>query len=268
MDFKDIIFDTGDGVATITLNRPERMNAFSERMLADWTAALEECQRDEGVKAVVLTGAGRGFCAGGDMKDAAQGYGLGAASAAVVERRNALRNTVHRVARAAAQLDKPYIAAVNGAAVGAGMDMASMCDLRFAAESARFAMSYVRVGLIPGDAGCYFLPRIVGMAKALELIWTGDFIDAGEALRIGYVSRVYPDDQLLAETRAFARRLAEGPAVAVQLAKRLAYRSQEVELDHALDLAQYGMLIAQSTEDAVEGPRAFVEKRQPRFTGR
>jgi 2-(1,2-epoxy-1,2-dihydrophenyl)acetyl-CoA isomerase len=148
------------------------------------------------------------------------------------------------------------------------MDMASMADIRFAADTARFGMAYVRMGIIPGDGGCYFLPRLVGIARALELIWTGDLFDARQALEWGYVSRVYPADELMKETRAFAARLAEGPAVAIQLAKRLLYRSLETDLDHALDLAQSAMAIAQSTEDAVEGPRAFVEKRKPVFKGR
>ena len=147
------------------------------------------------MRAVIVTGAGRGFCAGADLRGGS-GIGEGARSdgspATAADRRNWLRDGVHYVPRAVQLLDKPYIAAVNGAAVGAGMDMASMADIRIASDSAKFAMSYVKVGLVPGDGGCYFLPRIVGMAKALELIWTGDFIDAEEALRIGYVSKVVP----------------------------------------------------------------------------
>jgi enoyl-CoA hydratase/carnithine racemase len=165
-------------------------------------------------------------------------------------------------------LDKPYIAAVNGAAVGAGMDMASMADMRFAADNARFGMAYVRMGIIPGDGGAFYLGRILGIAKALELIWTGDLFDANQALEWGYVTRVVPAEQLMEETRAFARRLADGPAVAIQLAKRLVYRSLDITEDAALDMAQHAMVIAQSTEDAKEGPRAFVEKRQPKFVGR
>jgi len=188
--------------------------------------------------------------------------------ASLAQRRHFLRDSVHRVPRTAATLDKPYIAAINGAAVGAGMDMASMCDIRIAADSARFSMAYVRMGLIPGDGGCYFLPRIVGLAKALELIWTGDIIDAQEALRIGYVSQVVAADQLRQHTREFALRLARGPAVAIQAAKRLVYRSLQTGLSHALELAESAMLVCQTTEDAREGPRAFVEKREPQFKGR
>jgi 2-(1,2-epoxy-1,2-dihydrophenyl)acetyl-CoA isomerase len=140
--------------------------------------------------------------------------------------------------------------------------------MRFAAESARFGMTYVRMGLIPGDGGCYFLPRIVGMAKALDLIWSGRLFDAKEALDLGYVSEVVPDDQLITRTREYAAKLVAGPAVAIQQSKRLAYRSQDITLDSALDLAQQAMFIAQETEDSREGPRAFAEKREPEFKGR
>jgi 2-(1,2-epoxy-1,2-dihydrophenyl)acetyl-CoA isomerase len=271
MDYEQILYEQQDGVATITLNRPERMNAFTDTMIREWADALEHARRDRDVRAVIITGAGRGFCAGADLRGGGSGVGEGGGGDGpppAASRRNWLRDGVHMVPRAVQLLDKPYIAAVNGAAVGAGMDMASMADLRIASESARFAMSYVKVGLIPGDGGCYLLPRIVGLAKALELIWTGDFIDAQESLRIGYVSRVVAVDALLDEARALALRIAEGPAVAVQLAKRLVYRSLEASWHEAFEMAGQAMAIAQSTEDAREGPRAFVENRPPRFLGR
>lgn len=269
MDYTEILYEVGDdGVAVLTLNRPEKMNAFSTTMITEWVDAIERARDDDNVRALILTGAGRGFCSGMDVQAEARGRGVLHGEEGPAQRRNSLRYNVHRVARALQLFDKPYIAAVNGPAAGAGMDMASMADIRFASETARFGMAYVRMGIIPGDGGAFFLPRIVGLAKALELIWTGDMIDAQEALRIGYVSRVYPPEQLLPETRAFAARLAEGPAVAIQLAKRLVYQSSEVGLHQALDLAQYAMVIAQSTEDAKEGPRAFAEKRKPQFKGR
>ncbi|MFQ5879323.1 MAG: enoyl-CoA hydratase/isomerase family protein [Dehalococcoidia bacterium] len=268
MEFQEIIYDKGEGIATITLNRPQRLNALSRGMLDEWVTALEDARTDDEVRAIIVTGAGRGFCAGADLQEMAAGRGLAEARASIVERRNYLRETVQRVPRLAAALNKPYIAAVNGPAAGAGMDMASACDIRIAGEGARFGMTYVRVGLVPGDGGCYFLPRIVGLAKALELMWTGEVIDAQEALRIGYVSQVVAQDELMAYTREFALRLARGPAVSIQLIKRLTYRSLEVDLDAALEMAQAAQLVAQSSEDAVEGPRAFVEKREPRFKGR
>jgi len=270
MDFQQIIYDKADGVATITLNRPERMNAFTDVMLKEWAAALEDARLDRAVRAVILTGNGRGFCAGADLRG---GSGVSETAQAetpptAADRRNWLRDGVHNVPRAVQLLDKPYIAAVNGAAVGAGMDMASMADMRIASEAAKFAMSYVKVGLVPGDGGCYFLPRIVGIAKALEMIWTGDFIDASEALRLGYVSKVVPADDLLSTATALARRLADGPAVAMQLAKRLVYRGLDASWHEAFEEAGQAMAIAQTTEDAREGPRAFVENRQPQFKGR
>lgn len=267
MNFEQIIFEKADGIATITLNRPERMNAFTRQMLDEWYASLQDARLDDAVRAIVLTGAGRGFCSGADV-GAGAAEGLMQRERSLAENRNFLRDSVQRIPRLLAELDKPYIAAVNGAAVGAGMDMASMADIRIASENARFGMTYVRMGLIPGDGGCYYLPRIVGIAKALELIWTGDIIDAKEALRVGYVSAVVPHDELMPYTRDFAQRLARGPAVAIHLAKRLVYRGLRTDVDEALEAAQGAMLIAQSTEDAREGPRAFVEKREPQFKGR
>ena len=268
MDFQQITYDKADGIATITLNRPERMNAFTPIMLDEWLVALTDAHTDDEVRVVVLTGTGRGFCTGADISRGGEGLTLVDRSRSHVDNRNFLRDSVQRIPRLVSIMEKPYIAAVNGAAVGAGMDMASMCDMRFAADTARFGMTYVRMGLIPGDGGCYFLPRIVGMARALDLIWSGRLFDAPEALAMGYVSAVVPADQLMEYTREYATRLVKGPAVAIQQAKRLAYRSQELSLDAALDLAQQAMYIAQSTDDSREGPRAFVEKREPEFKGR
>jgi 2-(1,2-epoxy-1,2-dihydrophenyl)acetyl-CoA isomerase len=270
MDFEQILYTKQDGVATITLNRPERMNAFTDVMIREWAASLEDARTDRDVRVVIVTGEGRGFCAGADLRS---GSGVGETARAETpppasDRRNWLRDGVHSVPRAVQLLDKPYIAAVNGAAVGAGMDMATMADIRIASEHAKFAMSYVKVGLVPGDGGCYTLPRIVGVSKALELIWTGDFFDAQEALRIGYVSQVVPAADLMTTATAYAQRLAQGPAVAMQLAKRLVYRGLEASWSEAFEMAGQAMAIAQSTEDAREGPRAFVESRQPKFTGR
>jgi 2-(1,2-epoxy-1,2-dihydrophenyl)acetyl-CoA isomerase len=270
MDFEQILYDKSEGVATITLNRPERMNAFTDVMIREWAHALEDARLDRDVRAVIVTGAGRGFCAGADLRGGSgvTENAMAERPATAADRRNWLRDGVHYVPRAVQLLDKPYIAAVNGAAVGAGMDMASMADIRIASDRAKFAMSYAKVGLIPGDGGCYFLPRIVGIAKALELIWTADFVDAEEAMRIGYVTKVVPGDDLMSSTREFALRLAQGPAVAMQMAKRLVYRGLDASWHEAFEMAGQAMAIAQATEDAREGPRAFVEGRPPKFEGR
>ena len=169
MDFEQIIYDKAGGIATITLNRPERMNAFTAVMIDEWYRALWDAHTDQDVRVVIVTGAGdRGFCAGADVMGGGLLRGLQNEKRSPIENRNFLRDGVQRIPRLVALMDKPYIAAVNGAAVGAGMDMASMCDMRFASENARFGMTYVRMGIIPGDGGAFYLPRIVGTARALD----------------------------------------------------------------------------------------------------
>ena len=267
-DTDDILYNVEGHVATITLHRPEELNAFSPELLAGWEAYLRDAAQDEQVRVVVVTGSGRAFSAGGNMKRRAERDSAPDASRNPVVRRNSLRYEVHRIPQALQYLDKPYIAAVNGAAAGGGMDMACQADIRFAAESARFIMSYVRVGLIPGDGGAWLLPRLVGTATALDLIWSGRAVDADEALRIGLVSRVIPDDRLMDETYTYAEQLASGPPITMQTAKRLVHRGASTPFLESLEAAQAAMTMVQSTEDAKEGPRAFAEKRKPNFQGR
>jgi 2-(1,2-epoxy-1,2-dihydrophenyl)acetyl-CoA isomerase len=270
-EYGDVLYEVRDRIGIITLNRPERLNALSGPLTAGWAKALAEAEEDDEVRAVVVTGAGRGFCSGADLgspaRIAADSPEASAQAPSVVDRRHNLRS-VHRVVRAVQQLRKPYIAAVNGPAAGAGMDMASMADIRFAATAARFTQAYTRSAIIAGDGGCYFLPRIVGIAKALELLWTSRVFDADEALSMGYVSRVIETDSLMEQTLAFAAELAAGPAVAIEYMKQLVYKSLDADLDTALHMAQWTQAIASSTEDAREGPRAFRERRPPNFTGR
>lgn len=266
--YEAILYDVQDRVATITLNRPERMNSFSDALLREWEDAIRRSADDDGVRAVILTGAGRAFCAGADLRVSAEEDTVLMQGRNAGERRNSLRYSVHRVPQALQYLDKPYIAAINGAAVGAGMDMASMADIRIASDQARFGMSYVNVGLIPGDGGAWLLPRLVGLQKALDLIWRGQIFDASTALEMGYLFRVVPHDSLMEETRAYVQELVEGPPVAIQLAKRLVYRSIDLSFPEALEAAQAAMTIVQSTEDSLEGPAAFREKRKPDFQGR
>ncbi|WP_432194232.1 enoyl-CoA hydratase/isomerase family protein [Streptomyces sp. bgisy027] len=258
----DLEYQVTDGIATIRLNRPKRKNAFTLDMVDAWAGALAEARSDTDVRVVVLTGAGDAFCAGVDLDD------FNGARTSVLADKEVLTDRVHRVALVLEDLDKPVLAAVNGVAVGAGMDMALMCDIRFAARSARFSEGYVRVGLVPGDGGCYYLPRLVGTAKALELLWTGDFVDAEEALRIGIVSHVHADADLLSEVYAFARRLAAGPPVAIRLIKRAVRQGQGSDLRSALDLISSHQAIVQSTRDSREAYTAFREKRDPIFEGR
>jgi len=269
--YEDLTYEVRDRIGIITLSRPDRLNALSGPMIAGTARALAAATEDEEVRAVIITGAGRGFCSGQDLSGP-RTIADGPAPPpdrppSIADRRYNLR-AIQRIGRTVQQLDKPYIAAVNGPAAGAGMDLASMADIRFAAKDARFTQAYTRNGIVPGNGGCYFLPRIVGMARALELMWTSRTIDADEALAIGYVSRVVETEKLMDEAMAFAKELAAGPPVAVQYIKQLAYKSQDVDLDTALRMAQYMQTIATSTEDAREGPRAFRERRPPQFTGR
>ena len=261
MKYKDIIYTVEDYIATITLNRPETLNAFTGTMINEWVDAIETVKTDPKVRVLVVTGAGRGFCSGMDVRGAA---GRGQAPP-LYARRNYMRLGVHRVPRSLESLDKPYIASINGPAAGAGMDMASMADIRIMSDSARVGMTYVRMGLLPGDAGCYFLPRIVGTAKALELIWSGRMIDAEEALQIGYVTKVVPHDQLSAATREFCLQFTKAP-VAIQLAKRLVWRGIDMYRNINLEMAEMAMLINSTTPDTKEGPTAWVEKREPEWT--
>jgi enoyl-CoA hydratase/carnithine racemase len=258
----DLEYCREGGVATILLNRPERKNAFTGEMIDAWAAALRDAAADPEVRAIVLRGSGRAFCSGVDLDT------IGALGTEPLKWKSFLHDRVQEVPRAVAALDKPLIASIGGPAVGAGMDMALMCDMRLASDSATFCESYIRVGMIPGAGGCWFLPRLVGMAKAMELFLTGDFIDAQEALRIGLVNRVVADDELLEQTYALALRIAAGPPITTRLLKRMLLQSARSDLETALDLASSHMGVARSTEDAAESLAAFREHREPVYRGR
>ena len=270
-----LLFEVRDQIATITLNRPEAMNAFSVPMIEAWVKALEECRDREDIRVVVVTGAGRAFCTGGDVKAMGEGRGFLERGETELDtystglaRKNSLWKLIQRVPLTLQQVDKPVIAAVNGHAFGAGLDMALMCDMRVAGDRARFAEGYVRLGIVPGDGGAYFLPRLVGMAKALELLLTGEMIDAAEAERIGLVNRVVPHGQVLEEAYKLAAKIAAQPPVAVQLIKRAAYQSATVDLRTALDLVSSHMAIVTETEDHLEAVKALLEKRDGVYKGR
>ena len=258
----ELLYEVKDRVATLTLNRPDKLNAFTGPMIERWAWALNEAQRDPDVNVVVVTGAGKAFCSGGDVARMGQG------EPTPLDHKNTLWEHIHRVPKALEQMDKPVIAMVNGVAVGAGMGMAVMCDLRIASDAARFSTGYVRVGLVPGDGDTYFLPRLVGSAKALELLWTADFIEAPEAERLGIVNRVVPADRLAEETLALARKIADGPQVPIRMIKRLVYQSLRLDLRTHLDLVSSHMAVVRDTEDHREGVQAFKEKRAPKFKGR
>jgi len=258
----DLLYEVKDKVATITLNRPDKLNAFTGEMIDAWQTSLAEAQRDDGVNVVIVTGSGRAFCSGGDVGRMRTG------EPTALDGKNSLWEGVHRVPKQLEQMDKPVIAMVNGLAVGAGMGMCVMCDLRVAAQSARFSTGYVRVGLVPGDGDTYFLPRLVGPAKALELLWTADFIEAPEAHRLGIVQRVVPDATLQEETYALARQIADGPQIPIRMIKRLVYQSMKLDLRTHLDLVSSHMSIVRQTADHAEGVAAFKDKRPAKFQGR
>lgn len=259
----EIVFDIADGIGTIRLNRPERLNAFTLEMVGAWVSALELCRKSDDVKVVVLTGTGRGFCTGSDttaMKDRVSGSAF--------RRKSDLWDGIHGIAHEVQTLDKPLLVAVNGLAVGAGLDMALMGDIRLAAESARFGTGYLKMGLVPGNGGAWLLPRLVGTAKALELLWSEELIGAGEAERIGLANRVVPDDDLMPQTYATARRLADGPTLAIRLIKRAVRQSFDMDFRTHLDMMSSHLGVVATTEDHAEAVAARLAKRAPLFRGR
>src|SRR2546422_1975910 len=264
MSYECLLYETKDRVATLTLNRPDRLNALGGTLREDLTAGLTRAIDDPDVRVIVITGAGKGFCAGGDVK-AMQDANQAGRTRPLDERVAPSRDRTVLLMR---DSPKPLIAAVNGAAAGAGMNLALACDIRLASTAAKFSQAFVRRGLHPDWGGTYFLPRVVGMAKACEMIFTGELIDANEALRLGIVSAVHSPERLLPATYELATKIAQGPPVAIRLARRALYRNQHEDLRAALEFETFAQNICADTEDAREGIRAFVDKREPKFSGR
>jgi 2-(1,2-epoxy-1,2-dihydrophenyl)acetyl-CoA isomerase len=246
-------------VATLTLDRPEALNALTVPVKVALREALERFAADRSVRAVILTGAGRAFCAGQDLAEREE------PDAAPLEVE--VRERYNPIIRAIRSMGQPVIAAVNGVAAGAGASLAFACDLRIAAEEARFVLAFGRIGLVPDSGATWFLPRLVGSAKAAQLALVGEPVDAPEALRIGLVSKVVPGDQLLAEARTLAAKLAEAAPLALALTKEALQRSATIDLDEALEGEAKLQGIAGASADHAEGLAAFREKRSPRFTG-
>ena len=253
-----------DGIVLLTLNRPELRNPISEpEMVEALLAALDRLERDPQARVAILTGAGKGFSSGGNVNTMKQGAGLN--DAQPFRTRGNYKRGIQRLPLAFAALEVPVIAAVNGAAIGAGCDLTCMCDLRIAAESARFAESFVKLGIIAGDGGSWLLPRVVGFSKAAEMALTGDMIDAAEALACGLVSRVVPDAELLDAARALARRISANPTHGVRMTKRLLWEGQQADLRTLLEMASAMQAVAHTTADHAEAVAAFIEKRAPDF---
>jgi 2-(1,2-epoxy-1,2-dihydrophenyl)acetyl-CoA isomerase len=261
-----VLYEKRGSIVTITLNRPETLNAMNEPMMAEFERLLMVVEADADVRAVVLTGAGRGFSSGGDQKrdrstEGQEKFFADDAGGTLVER-------LHRCVLRLQQLPKPVIGCIKGVAAGAGCNLALATDLRIAADTARFVEAFTRIGLVPDGGGTYFLPRLVGTAKAMELVLLAEIIDAQEALRIGLVNWVVPAGQLAAETQKLAERLAQGPTVAYGLAKTGLYQGLQMSLGEVLNMEAHNQRIASRTQDRLEGVAAFREKRPPHFIGR
>jgi 2-(1,2-epoxy-1,2-dihydrophenyl)acetyl-CoA isomerase len=257
-----ILTSSSAGVTTITLNRPEKLNAFAGAMRGELIAALEEAASDGQARVVVITGAGRGFCAGGDVE----------AMRAMQERRATddflqLLEAGGRIVTTIRSIDKPVIAAVNGVAAGAGCNLALACDYRIAASSARLGQTFVRIGLHPDWGGSWFLPRLVGTSRAMELMMTGRMVEAGEALQIGMVDRVVEDEELASAVEKLTRHLAAAPPAILRAIKRSLAHSPTHTLAEQCELEAQIQREAFLSSDAAEGMAAFFEKRKPEFTG-
>ena len=260
-----VLYHKYDSIVTITLNRPETLNAMNEAMMAELERLLIGLEADATVRAVILTGAGRAFSSGGDQKrerdaEGSQLFFDGDLGGGVIER---LNRCVLRLQR----LAKPVIGCINGVAVGAGCNIALATDLRIASDAARFGEVFTRVGLVPDGGGTYFLPRLVGTAKAMELMLLAEIIDAQEALRLGLVNWVVPADTLQDEAQKLAERLAQGPTLAYGLVKTGLYQGLTMPLEDVLNMEARNQTMAVRSQDRAEGVTAFREKRQPRFLG-
>jgi 2-(1,2-epoxy-1,2-dihydrophenyl)acetyl-CoA isomerase len=261
VDYEDIILDKRrDNIAVITLNRPERLNAVTWQSWSQVEDAFERLSVDDDVRVIVLTGAGRGFCSGTDLAAASALPGESSRS----RRMRSPYDTVNKLLAC----PKPSIGAINGVAAGAGLSLAVGCDMRIAGEGARFSAIWARRALVPDFSCAYILPRLVGMAKALELMYTGDIIDAQEALRIGLVTQVVPQDGLMPAALALAERIAKGPPIALELTKRLAYQSWFAQLENHVRYEELYQSFCVESEDVQEGVRSFMEKREAEFKGR
>ena len=262
---EELIYSCKDGVATLTFNRPDKLNAGTAEMYSGICQVVDEVRDNDDVKVLVITGAGRGFCAGSDVE---RRLAAKASGTPLEKSRKEMVEPVGYFGTALYNLSKPTIAAVNGIAAGAGLSFALLCDIRIVSDKARFKAAWVNVGLVPDVGATYLLPRTINLDKALELCFTGDIIDAGEAARIGLVTRVVPHDDLMKVVGELAAKLARGPSVAIELMKRGIYRALGGDYISQLDFESYAQNICFQTEDFKNATAAFKEKREPHFQGK
>lgn len=266
---QDLIFTVEGSIASIILNRPQSLNAFSEEMIDLWIKALETVRDSDEIRVVLVRGNGRGFCAGGDVKEMMAGNGFYKTNedrvSTALKRKNSLWKKIQRVPLLLEEIDKPVIAQMHGFAFGAGLDMALMCDIRIASEEMKVSESYVNVGIVPGDGGAYFLPRLVGVDQALDMLWTGKVLTAKEAQDKGLLTHVVPDSELDSFTESYLQKLAQGPQEVIRMVKRAVYQNREMSLRASLDMISSSMAIVTELEDYQEGVKALVEKRAPKF---
>ena len=261
-----ILYEQDGHIVTLTLNRHETRNAISENEMVDaLVAACDRINKDQSVRVAILTGAGSAFSSGGNVKDMRDKKGMFGGTPAEI--RDGYRNGIQRIPLAIRGLQVPIIAAVNGAAIGAGCDLTMMCDMRVASTKAIFAESFVKVGIIPGDGGAWFLPRVIGLSRANEMAFTGDPVNADTALAWGMVSRVVEPEALLGAANELAGRIAVNPPGALRMTKRLIREGQSIELEPLLDMSASMQALAHQTKDHVEAVHAIIEKRAPTFTG-
>lgn len=266
MNFQEIIFSKENRVATVTLNRPTKLNAYSEIMVHEIISALSDCRDDDDVRAVIITGAGRGFCSGGDIGRDFQypARYRGHRMEALLE----MRENMHQLVILLRRFDKPTIAAINGPAVAGGLTLALSCDFRIAAESAKLGDTSHKFALIPDEGGAYLFPKVMGLQNALKMSLFSEVYPAAKAKELGLVTEVVPDEELMATARLWAEKLADGPPIAIRMTKRMMYKQQTMDLENALEDAALAIMVTNYCEDVKEGTAAFHEKRKPNFKGR
>ncbi|MBM3130377.1 MAG: 2-(1,2-epoxy-1,2-dihydrophenyl)acetyl-CoA isomerase [Chloroflexi bacterium] len=263
MAYSTLLCEKTDGVATITFNRPDKSNAFDDALIAETIDALKDIERDADVRAIILTGAGKNFCAGQDLSPLLKFYQSGQP----IPFGEHVRKSYNVIVAKIRTIEKPFIAAINGAAAGAGFGIACACDLRHASEHAKLRMAFVGIALAPDSAASFLLPRLIGLGRALEMAITNEPVDAAKALQIGLVNRVFSADELMPKTHEFARQLSRAPTRAIGLTKRAFNRALDCDLETALDYEATMQEIAGRTRDHREGVQAFTEKRAPKFSG-